>query len=87
VENALTTVTAPRQDLEKIHQAESGILLECFRQGQRLRVRVLSPGYHPDWMVQFPRNLRQEGDRYLVESLHESSQGFYRIQGDIKRLV
>ncbi len=87
VENSLATVTAPRQDLEKIHHAETGILLECFRQGQRLRVRVLSPGYHADWMVQFPRNLRQESDRYLVESLHESSQGFYRIQGDIKRLV
>lgn len=87
VENTLAMIAAPPQDLEKIHQGTEGILLECFRQGQRLRVRVLSPGYHTDWMVQFPRNLRQEGDRYLVETLHESSQGFYRIQGDIKRLV
>ena len=87
VANSGVMAATPGQDLEKTNHPTEEIILECFRQGQRLRVRVLSPGYHRDWMVQFPRNLRQEGDRYLVQSLYESSQGFYRIHGDIKRLV
>ena len=87
VENTLSHVPMPQHELEPVNTATSGIVLECFRQGERLRVRVVSAGYHADWMVQFPRNLRQEGNRYLVQGLQESNQGFYRIQGDIKRLV
>jgi len=87
VANSEVMAVTPAQDLEKTNHPREEIILECFRQGQRLRVRVLSAGYHQDWMVQFPRNLRQEGHRYLVQSLYESSQGFYRIHGDIKRLV
>jgi outer membrane protein assembly factor BamB len=87
VANPEVIAATPGQDLEKTNHPTGEILLECFRQDQRLRVRVVSPGYHRDWMVQFPRNLRQEGHRYLVQSLYESSQGFYRLRGDIKRLV
>jgi hypothetical protein len=37
--------------------------------------------------VQFPRNLRQEGSKYLVEGIKEASQGgFYRAYGEIKQL-
>jgi len=51
-------------------------------------VRVVSPGYQPDWNVQFPRNLREEGAQYIVTALRESAQGgFYRVYGEIKKFV
>jgi predicted DNA-binding WGR domain protein/outer membrane protein assembly factor BamB len=69
-------------------ESDQGVILECFRQGQHLRVRVVSAGYQSDWMVQFPRNLRQEGDRYWVAGVKPAKQGsFYRPYGEIKRLV
>ncbi|BFM39242.1 WGR domain-containing protein [Synechocystis sp. LKSZ1] len=74
--------------LETTTQKGPGVILECFRQGQQLRVHPLSEGYHRDWMVQFPRDLRREGDRYWVQELREAKQGgYYRTYGDIKRLV
>lgn len=79
-------VQTPQSTLKTAKSSESGILVECFRQGHRLRVRPLSDGYHSDWMVQFPYHLRQDGDRYLVQDLRESKQGgFYRVYGEIKR--
>ncbi len=64
-----------------------GVVVECVRRDGKLRIRAVSPGYHPDWMVQFPRDLRQEGARYWVEELRSARQGnFYRAYGDIKRL-
>ncbi len=67
--------------------AETGVTLECYREGTQLRMRVLSSGYHSDWHVQFPRNLRNAGARYLVDEVRESAQGgFYRTYGNIYRL-
>ena len=89
VPTASTTAPMPPipTGLETIAPSDQGIILECFRQGQHLRVRVASPGYQSDWMVQFPRNLRQEGDRYWVAGVKPSKQGgFYRPYGEIKRL-
>jgi len=85
------SLTPVATSLETHTQAENvpaeGVILECFRQGQQLRVRVISEGYQSDWMVQFPRNLRQEGDRYWVQSVKPAKQGgFYRPYGEIKRL-
>jgi hypothetical protein len=67
--------------------AVSGIVVECVSDGGKLRVRVASPGYHKEWNVQFPKNLRVEGARYVVDSVHESAQGgYYRAHGDIRKL-
>lgn len=64
-----------------------GIMVECYKQGSKLKVRVVSPGYNPNWNVQFPRNLRQEGARYFVEELREDARGgFYRAGGKIEKL-
>ncbi|MGA1263386.1 MAG: WGR domain-containing protein [Prochlorothrix sp.] len=74
--------------LETIRQPAQGVVLDCVREGQKLRIRPLSAGYHRHWHVQFPRDLRQEGDRYWVSELREANQGgFYRPYGEIKRLV
>jgi hypothetical protein len=68
--------------------AGNGVLVECTSEGGQLRIRVLSPGYRSDYRVQFPKNIRQSGARYVVDGIRESSQGgFYRTYGDIRRLV
>jgi predicted DNA-binding WGR domain protein len=66
----------------------SGIVLTCIREGGKLRIKVETAGYHRDWNVQFPKDIRQEGAKYVVSEIVESLSGeFYRIVGDIKKLV
>lgn len=66
----------------------SGVELSCVREGGKLRVKVMSEGYDPAKNVQFPRAIRAEGARYVVEGLELSSDGsFYRVQGSITRLT
>jgi hypothetical protein len=82
-EAAVTETT----DVETTTEAGRGVVVECVSGGGKLRVRVASPGYHVGWNVQFPRNLRQEGTRYVVNSIRESAQGgYYRAHGDIRKL-
>ena len=51
------------------------------------RIRAVSEGYHTDWAVQFPRELRELGAKYVVDELRESgSGGFYRAHGAIRKL-
>jgi Ca-activated chloride channel family protein len=67
--------------------AAGGVELVCFREGGKLRMKVVSEGY-ADLNVQFPRDLRAEGAHYLVETLETSQDGtFYRAKGTITRLV
>ncbi|MEV4194204.1 WGR domain-containing protein [Streptomyces toxytricini] len=63
------------------------VVVECVQQGGRLRVHVVSGGYEPSWNVQFPRGIREPGARYLVDGLHAATGGFYRVRGEIRRLV
>ncbi|MDJ0461718.1 WGR domain-containing protein [Streptomyces sp. H27-C3] len=65
----------------------AGVVVECVQEGGRMRVHVVSEGYEPSWNVQFPRSMRQLGTRYVVDALHTSQGGFYRVRGEIKRLV
>jgi hypothetical protein len=67
--------------------AAGGIVVECYQQGARTRIRVVSPGYDPSWHVQFPKDIRTPGARYLVTELHPAARGgFYRTRGEIRRL-
>lgn len=68
-----------------------GVLLpftdEDAREGSKLRMRVITEGYDSSFKVQFPKSLREEGARYIVQEIRESSRGsFYRAFGDIKKL-
>lgn len=72
--------------LESAAHSDNGIVLLCVNVDGKLRIRVESPGYNSTWNVQFPRNLRTEGQRYLVDGLVETH-GFYRIVGTIRRLM
>ena len=74
--------------LPVVYDAESGVVLECSRIKGKLRIKVISEGYNPDFNVQFPRNIRQEGATYVVDSIETSANGtFYRVVGDIRRLL
>ncbi len=61
--------------------------MECVQESGRLRVHVVSEGYEPSWNVQFPRQIRRPGARYVVEDLSASAGGFYRVRGEIRQLV
>ena len=63
------------------------VVVECVQEGGRTRVHVLTDGYERSWNVQFPRAIREPGARYAVDALHAASGGFYRVRGDIRRLL
>jgi outer membrane protein assembly factor BamB len=74
--------------VETTKKAGSGVVVECYESGGKLRVRVVSEGYDRSWNCQFPKALREPGARYVVEAVHASKSGsFYRAFGDIKKLV
>ncbi|MDL4773550.1 WGR domain-containing protein [Actinomadura xylanilytica] len=77
----------PGLTLETTSETGDGIVVECYEDGPRLRVRVSSPGYDAGWRVQFPKDIREPGARYLVEGVRASERGgFYRAFGEIKRI-
>ncbi|MET7459475.1 WGR domain-containing protein [Nonomuraea sp. NPDC005501] len=84
---ATLTPVEPSVVVETTTTAGEGVVVECTREGDRLRVRVASPGYER-WNVQFPKEIREEGARYLVDGVRPSGRGgFYRAYGDIRRLL
>lgn len=83
-----TTTAGASNNLEIVTEAEGGVVLKCDRIKGKLRIRVVSEGYEPDFNVQFPRAIREEGASYLVDNLELSANGtFYRVVGDIRRLL
>ena len=79
---------APSTTVEIVHDVAGGIVVECVDEGGRLRVRVVSSGYHHDWQVQFPKGIREHGSRYVVTGVREATRGgFYRAYGEIRRLL
>jgi len=78
---------APSQQVDVAVEAGDGVVVECTAEGGALRVRVVSPGYRQDYRVQFPKNVREAGTRYVVDGVRESGRGgFYRAYGEIRRL-
>ncbi|WP_030694259.1 WGR domain-containing protein [Streptomyces globisporus] len=79
-----TTATA----ITTVSDAPAGsVVVECVTESGRTRVRVVSQGYESGWNVQFPRAIREPGARYVVDALHPAAGGFYRVRGDIRRLL
>ncbi|QCX74097.1 Outer membrane protein assembly factor BamB [Streptomyces sp. YIM 121038] len=69
------------------HAPAGAVVVECVQEGGRLRVHVVSEGYDSSWRVQFPRAMREPGARYAVAALHAAAGGFYRVRGEIQRLL
>lgn len=88
-------VTVPRKKearkrakIETTRDAGNGVVLECVKEGSHLRVRVVSEGYDKTWNCQFPRDLREDGARFVVDAVVPARRGgFYRVKGAIRRLV
>ncbi|MEL6345059.1 MAG: PQQ-binding-like beta-propeller repeat protein [Myxococcota bacterium] len=89
---SVRTVSAPRsggrapvQQVETTRDAGQGVVVECYYEGSRLRVRPVSTGYRHDFHVQFPRAIREDGVRFVVDELVDNGT-FYRARGNIRRL-
>ncbi|WP_327067396.1 WGR domain-containing protein [Kitasatospora sp. NBC_01250] len=81
------TRVAPSTEIEWVTGAQGGVEVECVQDGARTRIRVVTAGYDPSWRVQFPKDIRVPGARYLVTEVRASERGgFYRARGEIKRL-
>ena len=80
--------TGTLEDLEKTDSVGDGILVQCVKDGKKLRARVVSDGYNPDYNIRFPRNIRKEGELFVVDGIKEASNGgSYIACGKIRRLV
>ncbi len=78
----------PSADVETTRDAGSGVIVECYKDGSKLRIRPVSSGYDKNMNVQFPKELREEGAKYVVDELRESGAGgFYRAHGAIRKLA
>ncbi len=85
---AKAKVKGTAADLETTDTVGDGVLVQCLKEKSKLRARVVSDGYNPDWNMRFPRSIREEGMMYVVDEVKESSQGgFYLAYGEIKRFV
>lgn len=83
------TRVEPTTEVEIVSHVDpgEGVIVECVQEGGRLRVHVVSDGYDRTRGVQFPKNIRVPGARYLVTEVLTSAGGsFYRTRGEIKRL-
>lgn len=75
-------------DLETTDSVGNGILIQCVQDGKKLRARVVSDGYDPNFNVRFPRGVREEGILFVVDAIKEAGQGgSYIAMGKVKRLV
>lgn len=79
--------TAKSTDVESTSSVGSGVVVECVKDGSKIRVRVITEGYNREWFCQFPNDIRVAGARFVVDQVLEAKQGgFYRVLGDIRRL-
>lgn len=64
-----------------------GVVVECRRIGQRLRVVPKAGSGFLPWFVSFPHALREDGARFSVERLRPTARGYYRAAGQITRIA
>ncbi|MBU0551533.1 molybdenum metabolism regulator, partial [Myxococcota bacterium] len=83
---ATAAFIAPSAHVERVSEIGDGVLLICVEVEGRVRVRVLTEGYEPTWNVQFPRELREVGARFVVDEVQPAARGgFYRAKGEARR--
>ena len=76
------------RNLGVVSEAGTGIEVQCVRENGKLKIKVNNSAYDSSLNVQFPRAIRAEGVKYVVESLECSNDGtFYRAVGNISRLL
>ncbi|WP_026099930.1 vWA domain-containing protein [Fortiea contorta] len=79
---------ASAADLPTTDTIADGVLVQCVKDGSKLRARVVADGYEPDWNMRFPRSVREEGMLYVVDEIKTAPDGkSYIACGEIKRFV
>jgi Ca-activated chloride channel homolog len=80
--------TATAADLPTTDTVGDGVLVQCVKDGSKLRARVVADGYEPDWNMRFPRSVREEGMLYVVDEIKTAPDGkSYIACGEVKRFV
>lgn len=83
-----STVSCTAADLPTVTSIGDGILVQCVKEKSKLRARVVSDGYDPNFNMRFPRSIREEGILYVVDEVILGPGGnSYIACGDIKRLI
>src|SRR5262249_38640638 len=83
-----STVSGTAANLPTVTSVGEGVLVQVVKEGSKLRARVVSDGYDPDFNMRFPRSIREEGVLYVVDEVIPGPGGTsYIACGDIKRLV
>jgi Ca-activated chloride channel family protein len=81
-------VTGSAADLPTTNTVGTGVIVQCIKEGSKLRARVVSDGYDPNLNIRFPRDIREENVLYVVEEITTTANGSsYIACGDIHRLV
>ena len=76
-----------------IIQEENLIQFKCIKEGSKLRVKIISPGYNQYANCQFPKNIRKNGAVYEAPasavSFNRNSniQFFYRVSKNAIKIV
>jgi Ca-activated chloride channel family protein len=83
---AKTPATAA--DLPTTTEVGTGVIIQCVKEGSKLRARVVSDGYDPNWNIRFPRSIREIGVLYVADQVTVvAGGGQYAAMGEIKRLI
>jgi Ca-activated chloride channel homolog len=79
---------ASAADLPTTDTIDDGVLVQCVKDGSKLRARVVSDGYEPNWNMRFPRSVREENMLYVVDEIKIGPDGkSYIACGEVKRFV
>ncbi len=74
--------------IETVDNVGDAVIVQCVKEGSKLRARVVSDGYNPNWNIRFPRDIREESVLYVVDEVEEAKNGgSYVAYGKIRRLV
>ena len=74
--------------LERTTDVGDGVLVQCVKDGSKLRARVVSDGYDPNKNMRFPREVREVGRLFVCDEVTPSSDGsYYVVNGRIRLLV
>eukprot|EP00301_Raphidiophrys_heterophryoidea_P020715 c5335_g1_i1.p1 GENE.c5335_g1_i1~~c5335_g1_i1.p1 ORF type:complete len:725 (-),score=216.80 c5335_g1_i1:135-2261(-) len=75
-------------DVVSTTDTTGGVIVECVAEAGKLRIRPKAgQNFSASKNVQFPRNIREAGCSYVVGGLVDVNNTFYRVTGDIKKLV
>jgi len=72
--------------LQEVSTDDGKVIIQCVREGAKVRARVASTGYDSNLNCQFPKGLREDGARYVVDAVDLAPSGdFYRCRGAPQR--